>query len=106
MRPDGLHSALGLQYQTVFGQDAYPSVFEKAAALMRSLAENQPFQDGNKRVAWAAARIFLYGNGIAVTASVEDVLQLLAVRLAVDRIGVPELAAFLSEHAEPLDSAD
>jgi death-on-curing protein len=98
VRPDGLHSAVGLQRQSVFGQDAYPTIIDKAAALMRSLAENQPFEDGNKRVAWASARVLLEANGVAIRATVEEVVHLLTVDLAVNRIGVPELAVFLRAH--------
>jgi len=41
----------------------YNSVAEEAAALMESLANNHPFLDGNKRVAFAAAHTFLIVNG-------------------------------------------
>lgn len=41
----------------------YHSVAEEAAALMESLANNHPFLDGNKRVAFAAAHTFLLVNG-------------------------------------------
>jgi len=38
------------------------------------LAKNHPFVDGNKRAAWGAARIFLWVNGIEITASAEEVV--------------------------------
>jgi len=41
----------------------YNSIAEEAAALMESLANNHPFLDGNKRVTFAAAHIFLLVNG-------------------------------------------
>ena len=41
----------------------YNGVAEEAAALMESLANNHPFLDGNKRVAFAAAHTFLLVNG-------------------------------------------
>jgi hypothetical protein len=50
--PDGLASAVSRPQQSAFGEEAYPSLSLKAAALMHSLAENQPFIDGNKRIAW------------------------------------------------------
>ncbi len=43
---------------TVFGEDAYPTVEDKAAALLHSLVSNHALVDGNKRLAWSAARIF------------------------------------------------
>jgi death-on-curing protein len=59
-----LQSALARPQATVFGQDAYPSLAGKAAALMESLARNHCLVDGNKRVAWAAAKLFLLFNDL------------------------------------------
>lgn len=50
---------------TVFGEDAYPTIWEKAAALLHSRACNHGFIDGNKRTAWLSARVFLATNGHA-----------------------------------------
>lgn len=58
-----LDSALARPQSSVFGQDAYPDVWEKAAALMESLARNHALVDGNKRIAWYAAWVFLHMNG-------------------------------------------
>ena len=41
----------------------YNSIAEEAAALMESLANNHPFLDGNKRIAFAATHTFLLVNG-------------------------------------------
>ena len=41
----------------------YYTIVEEAAALMESLANNHPFLDGNKRIAFAAAHTFLLMNG-------------------------------------------
>lgn len=59
----GIDSAAGRPRATAFGEDAYPAVWEKAAALMQSLARNHGFVDGNKRTAWVAAMAFLAVNG-------------------------------------------
>lgn len=58
-----LLSALGRPQATFDGNDLYPDVFTKTAALMDSLTRNHPFVDGNKRTAIAAAAIFLKING-------------------------------------------
>ena len=58
-----LASAAHRPQATVFGADAYPGLADKAAALMHSLARNHPLIDGNKRLAWAATRIFCLLNG-------------------------------------------
>lgn len=56
-------SALARPQASVFGQDAYPDVWQKAAALMESLARNHALVDGNKRIAWYATWVFLHMNG-------------------------------------------
>jgi death-on-curing protein len=43
--------------------EAYPGLFEKAAALLHSLLLNHPFIDGNKRTAWLSTAVFLAANG-------------------------------------------
>ena len=59
-----LDAAVARPQATVFGVDAYPDLFTKAAALMQSLARNHALIDGNKRTAWAAAWTFLTINGV------------------------------------------
>jgi death-on-curing protein len=61
-----LDSAVARPGATVFGIDAYPDKFTKAAALLQSLARNHAFVDGNKRTAWAATWTFLGINGVAL----------------------------------------
>ncbi|MFH8883871.1 type II toxin-antitoxin system death-on-curing family toxin [Streptomyces californicus] len=58
-----LESAFARSQASVFGQDAYPDVWQKAAALMESLARNRGLVDGNKRIAWYATWVFLHMNG-------------------------------------------
>lgn len=53
----------------------YPNPFLKAAALMVSLIDSQPFVDGNRRLGFAAAVLFLQLNGINVRASQDDVVR-------------------------------
>src|SRR6266700_3965012 len=66
-----------LPQATMFGEELYPHLFTKAAALLRSIAQNQAFIDGNKRIAWIATRVFLAANGIDVHVSLEEGLQLM-----------------------------
>ncbi|MFV0495418.1 type II toxin-antitoxin system death-on-curing family toxin [Mycobacterium sp.] len=58
-----LQSAITRPQASAFGTDAYPTVWDKAGALLHSLAANHPFVDGNKRSAWTAAWAFLGLNG-------------------------------------------
>lgn len=47
-----------------FGQEAYPTLIDKAAALLHALAAHHPFIDGNKRTAHRAVYLFLEKNGV------------------------------------------
>ncbi len=58
-----LAPAIGRPQATVLGEDAYPAIWEKASALLQSLACNHAFMDGNKRTAWMATGAFLEVNG-------------------------------------------
>jgi death on curing protein len=59
-----LDAAVHRPRASVLGQDAYPDVFTKAAALLHSLVRNRPLVDGNKRLAWLATYVFCAKNGI------------------------------------------
>ncbi|HET6635270.1 MAG TPA: type II toxin-antitoxin system death-on-curing family toxin, partial [Streptomyces sp.] len=59
-----LASALHRPQSQMFGVEAYTDVFEKAAALLQSLAINHPLVDGNKRTAWICVVVFLDLNGV------------------------------------------
>lgn len=63
-----LDAAVARPQSTVFGVDAYPRIWDKAAALLQSLARNHALVDGNKRTAWAAAWTFLHINGFELPA--------------------------------------
>jgi death-on-curing protein len=67
-----LESALARPRASVFGQDAYPDLHLKAAALLHSLARNHALVDGNKRLAWTASRTFLAINGQWISAPEDD----------------------------------
>ncbi|WP_407944930.1 type II toxin-antitoxin system death-on-curing family toxin [Paenibacillus cymbidii] len=58
-----LESAVLRSQSSAFGEDAYPDLYDKAAALFVSLGQNQPFQNANKRTAFTALVVFLRLNG-------------------------------------------
>jgi death-on-curing protein len=62
-----LGSAAARPQTTVFGQDAYPELVEKAAALLQSIVNNHPLVDGNKRLGWLATAVFLEINGVSAS---------------------------------------
>ncbi len=58
-----LESAVLRPQSSAFGDDAYPTLFDKAAALFESLGQNHPFHNANKRTAFTALVIFIRYNG-------------------------------------------
>ncbi len=97
-RREGPESAIAQPMQTWDGAFLYPSLFLMAGSLLRSLAENQPFTDGNKRVAWTAAMVFLEINGISVEAAEDDVVQMM-LSVAAKELDVAGIAEFLEARA-------
>ena len=95
-----LDSAAARPRATVFGADAYPDFAAKAAALMHSLARNHALIDGNKRLAWAATRIFCLLNGHALVFTVDDA-EAMVVAVAAGQLDVPDLTTLLDRHIGP-----
>jgi death-on-curing protein len=71
-----LDSARHRPQSAFFGQDAYPTLGDKAAALMHSLASNLPLADGNKRLALLAAVVFLRLNGYRLDLADDEAFDL------------------------------
>lgn len=59
-----LESAIHRPKQTVFGDDAYKTIHEKAGALFHSIVKNHAFHNANKRTALVVLEIFLTINGV------------------------------------------
>ena len=70
--PKVLDSAVAQPRMTFGGEDLYPTLIEKAAALGFSLVKNHAFIDGNKRIGHAAMETFLALNGFEIAASVDE----------------------------------
>ncbi|HYS41011.1 MAG TPA: type II toxin-antitoxin system death-on-curing family toxin [Pseudonocardiaceae bacterium] len=66
-----IDSAAHRPMASAFGQEAYPDLYLKAAALLHSILRNHPLVDGNKRLAWVACRTFLVLNGADFTPAVD-----------------------------------
>src|SRR5438477_8651404 len=87
LRDEGALDSAVVQPQMAFGgQDLYPTLADKAAALGFSLIMNHPFVDGNKRIGHAAMETFLVLNGYELDAPVDEqeriVLQVAAGELS------------------------
>ncbi|MFD8806788.1 type II toxin-antitoxin system death-on-curing family toxin [Streptomyces sp. NPDC059597] len=66
-----LESAVRRPPASMFGREAYTDLFEKAAALLQSLAINRPFIDGNKRTAWVSCVVFLAMNDVQLRPDID-----------------------------------
>lgn len=71
-----LESAVHRPQTSLFGQDAYPDLLTKAAALLQSLASNHALVDGNKRLAWTAADVFCRYNDTVLAPTEDDAYDL------------------------------
>ncbi|HEX5493454.1 MAG TPA: type II toxin-antitoxin system death-on-curing family toxin [Mycobacteriales bacterium] len=71
-----LDAAVNRPRASVFGQDAYPDLLTKAAALLHSLVSNHPLADGNKRLGWLATYVFCAKNGIELDPDDDDAYAL------------------------------
>lgn len=104
LRDEGLlESALAQPRQSAFGEDLYPDLFLKAAAYGFSLSENQPFVDGNKRVAASVMGTFLIANGFELTCTPFELYKTI-MQLANRKITRQELASWLKRHSKSLPS--
>jgi death on curing protein len=92
-----LAAAAGRPHVTVFGDDAYPTFESKAAALLHSLVRNHALVDGNKRLAWAATRVFCLLNGRDITYTVDEA-EALMLAAAAGGLDVPDIATWLRHH--------
>lgn len=95
-----LESALAGPRMTFGGEDLYPSLEEKAAALGYSLIKNHPFVDGNKRVALAATDAFLRLNGFCLAGEPEEV-EAVFLDLASGVMGREAFTGWLRDHVRP-----
>ncbi|MFC9116369.1 MULTISPECIES: type II toxin-antitoxin system death-on-curing family toxin [Streptomyces] len=95
-----LDSALARPQSSVFGQDAYPDVWQKAAALMESLARNHALVDGNKRLAWYATWVFLHMNGHPLDPEFDvDEAERFVLDVCQGALDVPKIASELPRFA-------
>lgn len=95
-----LDSATHRPRTSVFGQETYPTLHEKAAVLLESLVRNHALVDGNKRLAWTATFVFYGLNGADLDAPEDDAYDLV-IAASTGSIGYPEIAARLASWERP-----
>ena len=96
-----MESALARPRATAFGEDAYPSIHEKAAALLDSLARYRGLTAGNERLALAGTIAFYGLNGLRLTLSNDEAYDLVIAVSAGDPDEVQPIAARLAAGTQP-----
>lgn len=95
-------SALTRPRASAFGELAYPTLSAQAAALMQSLARNHALVDGNKRMAWAATKLFLGFNGIALRAPSSDAGEQFVLGVIAGSLALTDIAQRLADWSTPV----
>ncbi|MFA0784306.1 type II toxin-antitoxin system death-on-curing family toxin [Fervidibacter sacchari] len=101
---DLLESASARPQTAILGQELYPTLEEKAAALMHSIIADHPFADGNKRTAFLATQEFLRLNGYEIVVETREALEF-TLAIAEGKLGVHEIADWLRRHIRPTPRA-
>jgi death-on-curing protein len=96
-----LESAIAQPYMTFGGNELYPSLVEKAAALGFSLIQNHPFTDGNKRTGHAVMESFLGLNDYEINANTDEQVEII-LSLALGKLNRNEFTEWLSKHIKKL----
>lgn len=96
IRDMGLLGAAAARPQaSAFGEDAYPDIWTKAAALLHSVVNDHPLVDGNKRLGWLATAVFLELNDASVSAAANDAVYDLVMTVASTDTAVDDIADVL-----------
>jgi death-on-curing protein len=94
-----LGAAVARPQTTAFGEDAYPDIRAKAAALLHSIAKNHALVDGNKRLGWLATAVFLEINGIEISKASNDDVYDLVIEVAAGQPTIEAIAERLRQLA-------
>lgn len=94
-----LESAVFRPQSSFGGEDLYPTIFDKASALIHSLILNHPFVDANKRTGTASMLVFLELNGYKLEVSQKTLVNTV-LRIESKKINVEKLSAWLKKHAK------
>ena len=93
-----LDSALQRPQSSFMGEDLYPTIFDKAAALMHSILLNHPFIDANKRTAIVSMAYFLHLNGYEIEMSQKELVEL-ALKAESKKLDLEQIPKWLKEHS-------
>lgn len=97
-----LASALARAESSISGQDSYPTLWLKAAAVFDSVIKNHPMLDGNRRTAWVTLNVFLAINRHRLRADSDDAFDFI-LSVAKGDLDLPGAAEWVDRHTVPLD---
>ena len=97
-----LQSAVARPQATAFGEEAYPDLDQKAAALLHAIVAGHPLVDGNKRLGWVATRLFYRMNGADLGAQPNDAYDVIVAVASGELRDVPAIAERLASWRRPL----
>ena len=95
-----LASAVARPQTTIGGDDAYPTIWTKAAALLQSVVNNHALVDGNKRLGWLATAVFLEINNASVAGAIDDAVYDLVMAVTATDCDVHQIARRLRQLAQ------
>jgi death-on-curing protein len=95
----GLQSSLARPAQTFDNKDLYPTIIEKAAALVESILINHPFVDGNKRTGYVLLRLLLIDKGLDIEATQNEKYDFI-ICIASGKCGFDEIVKWLGTHTK------
>jgi death on curing protein len=91
-----LQAAVARPQATAYGEEAYPALDGKAAALLQSIVAGHPLVDGNRRLGWIAIRLFYRLNDADVRPTPDEAFDLVVSVASGDRRDVGEIAETLA----------
>ena len=92
-----LEAALATQTQNVFGDELYPTILDKAAAMIRGIIADHAFVDGNKRTAMLVGLTLLKINGLTFSFNSGEIEDF-AIEIAIQKLDVPQIVDWLHTH--------
>lgn len=96
-----LDSALARPRTSLFGEDAYPSLELKAAAMVESIILNHPMIDGNKRSSWFALNALVLLNGFVINATQDEAFDFV-LGVATKKLDLNQSASWIAKHLKQI----
>jgi death-on-curing protein len=98
IRDDDLFkSQCQMPYQTFYGEDLFPDIYDKAVRYLFGFATNQVFLDGNKRTAAMVTLVFLSLNNVDLDIESQD-LYMITMSVANHELDEETVKSYLIEH--------